>query len=167
MHQLHFVHGFQIRPITSLVVHSAYCLRTGSAVAHGGLSVIVHLYQLGGVLRSIQTARHHQGNRLTQKIDPLARQQRKFRQGLQRQQRIGRRHGERAQLRSVDDCQHVRTGAGSLQVQTAQSGTGIGAAYKHRVKHAGHLQVMHILPAPGQQAAVFNPGQTVWALVCL
>jgi hypothetical protein len=49
MHQLHLVHGFQIRPITSLVVHSAHCLRTGSAVAHGGLSVIVHLYQLGGV----------------------------------------------------------------------------------------------------------------------
>ena len=163
---MHLMYGLQLRPIACLVPHAACRLRTGRAVAQGGLSVIVHLYQLGGVLRSIQTARHHQGNRLAQKIDPAARQQRKFRQGLQRQERIGRRHGERAQLRCVDDCQHVRTGAGSLQVQTAQSGTGIGAAYKHRVQHAGHLKVMHILPAPGQQAAVFDPGQTVWALIC-
>ena len=163
---MHLVHGLQLRPIACLVPHTACRLRTGSAVVLGSLGVIVHLYKLGGVLRSIQTARHHQSNRLTQKIDPVARQQRKVRQGLQRQERIGRRHGERAQLRCVDDCQHVRTGAGSLQVQTAQSGTGIGAAYKHRVQHAGHLQVMHILPAPGQQAAVFDPGQTVWALIC-
>ena len=70
---MQLVHGLQLRPIACLVPNSAGCLRTGSAVAQGGLSVIVHLYQLGGVLRSIQTARHHQGNRLTQKIDPLAR----------------------------------------------------------------------------------------------
>ena len=142
--------------------HRGARLGGGGGVGHARQFVVVHLDQLGGVLRLGAGLRHHQRHGVADEADVIGLQYLPW-WAVQLGATLARNiHLHRKQpepigigIRPGQHQHHAGRGLGRRHVHPPDPRIGVGAAQDEHLRHAGAAEVVRIGAAPGQQPHIF------------
>ena len=129
-------------------------IQRGFDISHGRQRFVLHLNVLQGIFSQRPRLRHHHRHRLTLPARDIHRQRQLRRRlhALDVFQHTDVRLAHRRHVSPCDHAYHARHPHGSGNIQSRDTRMRMRAAQHGCVQHARQLQVIYVLPAPGEQA---------------